>query len=224
MNQRRLPPDHTPTNPPRSESPQPEVPIDRPPTRRGPRVVDARQLTLDAPLRRRPPWTGPLVALVLVLLLPAPSLAADWLILRDGGRLQVAGSWHVEGSMVRFHLPNGTLASLPSAAVDLVRSGQAGIEDGSPAARTRPPVPSRAPWVLTDADVQHAPPAQPARATSPPSSDVGAGDLPTGLEGGSPPSGDVLPRRAPREFHGPEAAPPTYVDQTTVPTASSLTT
>lgn len=47
---------------------------------------------------------------------------ADWLVLRDGGRLETKGAWKVDGRRVLFTMPNGTLSVLRTDDVDLDRS------------------------------------------------------------------------------------------------------
>lgn len=47
---------------------------------------------------------------------------ADWLVLRDGGRLETKGAWKVDGRRVLFTMPNGTLSVLRTDEVDLDRS------------------------------------------------------------------------------------------------------
>ena len=75
------------------------------------------------------------------LLLAAP-LGADWLVTRDGGRVETDGPWTVKGRQVVFTLPSGTLASLRLDDVDLeaseaataeVATGAKETEDGEPA-------------------------------------------------------------------------------------------
>jgi len=55
---------------------------------------------------------------------PAPA-GADWLVLRDGGRVESAGPWEVKGRLVVFKLADGSLASLRLAEVDLAASDEA---------------------------------------------------------------------------------------------------
>lgn len=50
------------------------------------------------------------------LLLPA---AADWLVTRDGSRIETEGPWRVESRLVVFRQANGTLGSLRLSDVDL---------------------------------------------------------------------------------------------------------
>jgi hypothetical protein len=55
----------------------------------------------------------------------APAARADWIVTRDGGKLETKGSWQVKGKMVVFSLPNGTLSSLRSDKVDFAASQRA---------------------------------------------------------------------------------------------------
>jgi hypothetical protein len=84
---------------------------------------------------------------------------ADWLLTRDGARVETRGPWTVKGKLVVFTLPNGTLSSMRAEAVDLEASARATAEAQ---ARTAAPAPEPAPvakprpvLVLTDADVEH---------------------------------------------------------------------
>lgn len=108
------------------------------------------------PRRWRLP-TLAMAALAAAALAPT-GLAADWLVTRDGAVMEIDGPWQVEGSLVTFRLPNGTLGSLRTAAVDLDasrdltdrRRAAATAPAAEPAAATR-----KAVMVLTDADVGH---------------------------------------------------------------------
>lgn len=62
---------------------------------------------------------------ILLALLCAPPASADWLVLRDGTRIETAGAWRQEGRQVIFTLPGGTLSALPTAEVDLEASAAA---------------------------------------------------------------------------------------------------
>ena len=37
---------------------------------------------------------------------------ADWLVTRDGARIETKGAWKVDGRRVVFTMPNGTLSAL----------------------------------------------------------------------------------------------------------------
>ncbi len=52
----------------------------------------------------------------------ASGAAADWLVASDGSRIETTGPFKVEGKLVIFTLPNGTLGSLPLSEVDLEAS------------------------------------------------------------------------------------------------------
>ena len=51
-----------------------------------------------------------------------PPVAGDWLVTRDGARIETAGTWQVKGSQVIFTLPGGRLSALRAADVDLEAS------------------------------------------------------------------------------------------------------
>lgn len=86
-------------------------------------------------------WTAAsLVAAVTVaLLLPA---AADWLVLRDGSRVETAGPWRVESRLVAFQRPDGTYASLRLSEIDLEASERVTLEEAERAARKTPASPA----------------------------------------------------------------------------------
>ena len=87
----------------------------------------------------------------------ASGAAADWLVTSDGAKLEIDGPWSVDGKLVTFTLPNGTLGSMPLTALDLEASRA--WTDKSAAAGTEPsteePVKKKAVFVITDADVGH---------------------------------------------------------------------
>ena len=60
------------------------------------------------------------------------SAAADWLVTRDGGRVETKGEWRVEGRRVLFTLPNGTLSAMRVSEVDLDASRAATEEAKQP--------------------------------------------------------------------------------------------
>lgn len=108
------------------------------------------------------------VAALLTAVVCSPA-AADWLVTRDGKRLETRGPWEVKGKQVVFTGTNGTLASLRVSEVDLEASRAATAAAGAPApapakgaAERQKPV-----LVLTDADVGHVLPAQEAAAAAP---------------------------------------------------------
>ncbi len=55
---------------------------------------------------------------------PAAPARADWLVTREGGKVETQGPWKVDGKRVVFTLKNGTLSSLRLAEVDLDASRQ----------------------------------------------------------------------------------------------------
>jgi hypothetical protein len=86
----------------------------------------------------------------------ASGAAAAWLVASDGSRIEIDGPWKVEGKLVTFTLPNGTLGSMPITAVDLDAS-QA-LADKAAAAKEKTaqePERPKAVMVITDADVGH---------------------------------------------------------------------
>jgi hypothetical protein len=105
------------------------------------------------------------VALALPLALCLETAAsADWLVLRDGSRVETQGAWQERGGLIVFHLPNGTLSSLRKTDVDLDSS----VESTADARRSWSPsetaeeemAPPRPLLVITDADVGHVEPAE----------------------------------------------------------------
>ncbi len=73
---------------------------------------------LDTPLtaRLRP------IAVFALLLSVAPPAAADWLVTRDGARIETSGEWREEGRLIVFERADGTLASIRGSEVDLPES------------------------------------------------------------------------------------------------------
>ena len=113
---------------------------------------------------------------------PAPA-TADWLVTRDGGKVETQGAWKVQGKRIVFTAKDGTLASLRLTEVDLDASRQATSAAAQAteerAVQATPAPPKKSVRVLTDKDfAKPAPPpapegAEPAAATTeaaPPSS------------------------------------------------------
>ncbi len=104
-----------------------------------------------------------LIAATVAALLPvwlATPAAADWLVLRDGSRVETRGPWEVKGKLVVFTTADGQLASLRLAEVDADASREATADAARPrpeVAPAPPPPPRQAVLVLTDADVRRAP-------------------------------------------------------------------
>lgn len=96
------------------------------------------------------------VTTALLLVGAVGSLQADWLVMRDGARVETRGPWQVKGGQVIFTQPNGTLSTLRLRDVDV---------EASRALTERPPAPPPAPaaaetakkepvMVITDREVQ----------------------------------------------------------------------
>ncbi len=62
------------------------------------------------------------LAAVLLHLVGASLLCADWLVTRDGQQIETRGAWEIRGKAVIFTLPNGTLGSMRVKEVDLEAS------------------------------------------------------------------------------------------------------
>lgn len=134
---------------------------------------------------RRP---GPGSLPVLLLLAAAAPAAADWLQMRDGSRVETRGPWQVKGAVVAFTLPNGTLASLRAADVDLEASERVTAEAAAPPrpAPTPAPTPAReAVLTITDADLA---PATGEAAAAAPAGTAGSGNAPTAAPGAARPA------------------------------------
>jgi hypothetical protein len=109
----------------------------------------ARRLTRSA---------STVLAILAALAVRAAPAGADWLVLRDGSRVETKGAWEVKGRLVVFTAAaNGSLASVRGDQVDLQASAEA-----TAAAKAPPPSPEsqaaeepakKATIVLTDADV-----------------------------------------------------------------------
>ncbi len=96
--------------------------------------------------------------LALLALIAAAPAGADWLVTRDGERIETRGEWQVKRQLVVFHLPSGKLASLKLAEVDLEASREATEAAARPAKEAEAPAkrePVKPALVLTDADVSH---------------------------------------------------------------------
>lgn len=92
------------------------------------------------------------------LLFAAGSARADWLVTRDGARVETKGAWQVKGKQVVFTQPNGHLSALRLSEVDLDQSAKATAEAINPPASqpAAPEPPKKKPvLVLTDKDVGH---------------------------------------------------------------------
>ena len=111
--------------------------------------------------------TAAVLAAALLALTAAAPAAADWLVTRQGGRVETKGPWKVKGKLVVFTLPDGKLSSLRAAEVDLDASRRATEEavaaaaaaQAAPAAES--PKPREATVVLTDESFRRAAPPAP---------------------------------------------------------------
>lgn len=77
------------------------------------------------------------LALIAGSLLGPGGAAADTLVTKDGDRIETRGPWKVDGGLVVFERPNGTLASMRLSAVDLEASERATEEAKARAERDR---------------------------------------------------------------------------------------
>ena len=84
--------------------------------------------------RQKLQLAGLTLGLLGAVLAPAAPAAADWLVTREGGRIETRGSWELKGKLVVFQGADGTLASLRAADVDLGASRQATETAKRPAA------------------------------------------------------------------------------------------
>lgn len=100
-----------------------------------------------------------LVMILLILTVPATA-TADWLVMKDGGRVETRGEWKIKGRTVVFTLPNGTLSSVRLDEVDLDRSAEATYEAQQASAEEEPADEPPPPPVLeiTDEDIRRAAP------------------------------------------------------------------
>jgi hypothetical protein len=93
-------------------------------------------------------------ALAALAALAAAPAAADWLVTRDGARIETRGPWRVDGRRILFDLPNGTLSALRADEVDLDRSAQATAEARVVAEKRVAEEPKKEPVVrLTEKDI-----------------------------------------------------------------------
>jgi hypothetical protein len=99
-----------------------------------------------------------LVIWPLAALLTAPPAGADWLVTRQGDRVETRGSWQEKGKLVVFHRPDGSLSSLRLSEVDLEASRAAthrAQEEKDRPAKAEAPRPKKPSVVsLTDEDFQ----------------------------------------------------------------------
>lgn len=92
--------------------------------------------------------------LLLTVALVAGPAAGDWLVTRDGSRIETKGAWKVAGRQVVFTQPNGTLAALRLDEVDLDSSAVETRRALEVASSPPPPEPKREPVLrLTERDL-----------------------------------------------------------------------
>lgn len=104
-----------------------------------------------------------LLAGSLWMAVPAPA-AADWLVTRDGGKVETQGVWKVQGKRVIFTSKDGTLASLRLTEVDLDASRlatTAAVQAKEERAVQAAAPPKKSVRVLTDKDFPKPVPAAP---------------------------------------------------------------
>jgi hypothetical protein len=130
------------------------------------------------------------VGLALAACLLALPAGADWLVTREGGRVETRGAWEVKGKLVVFRAADGTLASLRLTEVDLETSRSATEEAArqrvEAQAPSKPPEKRVSKVVLTDKDFRKAASAvQPANsenaATAAPAAETAAQPLGLGV-------------------------------------------
>lgn len=98
-----------------------------------------------------------LAALVLV-----PEVRGDWLVTREGQRIETRGAWEVRGRMIVFTAPAGTLSSIRLSEIDLDASrrlseaAQRAAEEAAAAAEPAEDGPREPVMTLTDRDVGRA--------------------------------------------------------------------
>lgn len=99
--------------------------------------------------------------MMLALALLALPVQADWLVTREGARVETRGAWTVKGKLVVFHTAAGKLSSLRVAEVDLDASRRV-TEEAVAAQAQAAAEPEKAPErrkpvrVITDKDVRPA--------------------------------------------------------------------
>lgn len=104
------------------------------------------------------------MVLTLAALLAAGTAGADWLVTREGARVETKGAWTVKGKLVVFHTAAGKLSSLRVADVDLDASRRATEEAVAAQAQAaaeaeKTPERRKSVRVITDKDLR--PAAQP---------------------------------------------------------------
>ena len=83
---------------------------------------------------------------------------ADWLVTRQGDRIETNGPWQEKGKLLVFHTAGGRLSSLRLADVDLAASRTVTADAARPRTEAGPapsPAPLQEAHAITDADVGH---------------------------------------------------------------------
>ncbi|MFL6194721.1 MAG: FxLYD domain-containing protein [Thermoanaerobaculia bacterium] len=119
---------------------------------------------------------APALAAVLLAAATGPA-GADWLVTREGGRLETLGPWQTRGKLVVFHTPAGVLSSMRLAEVDLDASRRATAEAerarlAAAEAGRKAPAKKASVLVVTDDKVRHVEPAGAAGAPAGPASAI----------------------------------------------------
>ncbi len=98
----------------------------------------------------------PMAWMIALLLLGLPA-GADWLVTKDGKKLETKGSWKVQDGKILFHDTKGRLMSMATGDIDMEASKAATLLARAPKAPTRGAVPSKAPVLrITNADIPQA--------------------------------------------------------------------
>jgi hypothetical protein len=101
------------------------------------------------------------VLLLAAILGAAGPAAADWLVTKEGAKVETKGAWTVKGKLVVFKTPDGKLSSLRASDVDLDASRNATEEAVAASAQAdaepeKPVEHKKAVRVITDKDVRQA--------------------------------------------------------------------
>lgn len=94
------------------------------------------------------------LSLLLALIAGSPA-GADWLVTRDGARIETRGPWEVERDLLLFTTASGTFASIPAAEIDLEASVEATRGIAESARESPPPAPPSRPAAvkITESDL-----------------------------------------------------------------------
>ncbi|MEM7481955.1 MAG: glutaredoxin domain-containing protein [Acidobacteriota bacterium] len=100
---------------------------------------------------------------ILAAVLTTPTILADWLVMKDGSRLETQGPWKEKGRLVVFTNAQGALSSMRLSEIDLDASRQATEAAKSPAEKPQESATEGAPaerrksvLVLRDGDLPRA--------------------------------------------------------------------